>query len=196
MYEDIFQVKSNNLEPYKGRILISSPLLNDYHFSRSVILIINQNDEGTMGIILNKDFRYHISLADLIKDVEGMPSIPVGKGGPVGRNAIFFIHNIEGIDDAMDLGNGLYVNGDIEQIVKFINDGNPYENRIRFYLGYTGWSEGQLQKEINENSWIISELDKEFFFNNSYKKLWSNSLEEMGEPYRTWARYPLIPEMN
>lgn len=196
MYEEIFQVKSNNIDPHKGRILIASPLLNDYHFSRSVILIINKDENGTMGIVLNKDFRYHVSLGDLLKEEENLPYIHIGKGGPVSRNAIFFIHDIEGIDDSMDLGNGLYINGDLEQIVDFIKKDNGYEKRIRFFLGYAGWTEGQLEKEIDEDSWIIGELDKEYFFNNSYKELWRYSLEEMGEPYRTWSRYPLIPAMN
>ena len=196
MYEEVFQVKSNNIDPHKGRILIASPLLYDYHFSRSVVLIINKDENGTMGIVLNKDFRYHILLSDLIKDVENMPNIPVGKGGPIGRNALFFVHDIEGIEDAMDLGNGLYVNGDLEQIVKMMNNGEISDNRIRFYLGYSGWTEEQLDKEIGEDSWIISELDKEYFFNNEFNGLWRYSLEEMGEPYRTWSAYPIFPSMN
>lgn len=196
MYEELFQVKSNNIEPSTGRILIASPLLSDYHFSRSVVLVINHEDGGTMGIILNKDFRYHITLSDLIKEIEDIPSIHVGKGGPVGRNAIFFVHDIKEIDDTLDLGNGMYVNGDLEQITDFIKTNKGYENRIRFYLGYSSWAEGQLEKEIKEDSWIVSELDKEYFFNNSYKNLWKYSLEEMGDPYRIWAGYPLIPSMN
>ena len=61
-----FQVESNKVLPQQGSILISSPFMNDYHFTRAVVLLIEHNDEGSMGIIMNKDFRYHILLNDLI----------------------------------------------------------------------------------------------------------------------------------
>ena len=69
MFEDIFQVKSNNITPKKGRILLASPLLNDYHFARTVILMVSHGNNGDMGVVLNKDFRYHVSLNDLVKDL-------------------------------------------------------------------------------------------------------------------------------
>ena len=120
MYEEIFQVKSNNITPSQGRILIASPLLNDYHFSRTVILMVNHEESGDMGVVLNKDFRYHVSLNDLVKDLEDIPSIPVYKGGPVGRDTMFFIHDIEEINDSLPLGNGLFMNGDFNQMLDFI----------------------------------------------------------------------------
>ena len=58
----VFQVESNKVLPQQGSILISSPFMNDYHFTRAVVLLIEHNDEGSMGIIMNKDFRYHILL--------------------------------------------------------------------------------------------------------------------------------------
>ena len=196
MYEEIFQVKSNNITPSQGRILIASPLLNDYHFSRTVILMVNHEESGDMGVVLNKDFRYHVSLNDLVKDLEDIPSIPVYKGGPVGRDTMFFIHDIEEINDSLPLGNGLFMNGDFNQMLDFIKSGRQYENRVRFFLGYAGWGEGQLQSEMNENTWIVSELSKDRLFKENYRTLWQNTLNDMGEPYCTWANYPTIPSMN
>lgn len=196
MYEELFQVKSNNIAPSKGRILIASPLLNDYHFSRTVVLMVNHEENGDMGVVLNKDFRYHVSLNELVPELKDMPSIPVYKGGPVGRDTMFFIHDIEEIKDSLSLGNGLFMNGDFNQMIQYIKSGNPIMERARFYLGYAGWEENQLQSEIEENSWIVSELSKERFFKESYKDLWTNTLNDMGEPYRTWAQYPSIPSLN
>ena len=88
----IFQVKSNKALPHTGSILIASPLLYDYHFARSVVLMITHNSEGSMGIVMNKDFRYHISLNQLVPNLETAPLIPVYKGGPVDRSTIFFLH--------------------------------------------------------------------------------------------------------
>lgn len=196
MYEEIFQVKSNNIIPSKGRILIASPLLNDYHFSRTVILMINHEENGDMGVVLNKDFRYHVSLNDLVKDLEDLPSIPVYKGGPVGRDTMFFIHDIEEINDSLPLGNGLFMNGDFDQMLNFIKSGQRYTDRVRFFLGYAGWEKGQLQAEMDDDTWIVSELSKDRLFKENYRELWRNSLNDMGEPYCTWAKYPAIPSMN
>lgn len=196
MYEDLFQVKSNNITPCKGRILLASPLLNDYHFSRTVILMVNHEEDGDMGVILNRDFRYHISLNELVPELKEMPAIPVFKGGPVGRDTMFFIHDIEDIKDSLPLGNGLFLNGDFSQMIHYIKSGNPIKEKARFYLGYSGWEKDQLQEEMKENTWIVSELSKKRLFKESYKDLWLNSMNDMGEPYRTWAKYPHIPSLN
>ncbi len=99
----IFQVKSNKALPHTGSILIASPLLYDYHFARSVVLMVTHNSEGSMGIVMNKDFRYHISLNQLVPNLESAPSIPVYKGGPVGRNTIFFIHTLPELEGSLRL---------------------------------------------------------------------------------------------
>lgn len=77
----VFQIESNKVDPAKGNILISSPFLSDYHFTRSVVLLVEHDEEGSMGIIMNKDFRYHVLLNDLIPALEFAPPIPVYKGG-------------------------------------------------------------------------------------------------------------------
>lgn len=196
MFEDIFQVKSNNITPKKGRILLASPLLNDYHFARTVILMVSHGNNGDMGVVLNKDFRYHVSLNDLVKDLEDLPAIPVYKGGPVGRDTMFFIHDIEEINNSLPLGNGLFMNGDFNQMIDYIKSGNPISDRVRFYLGYAGWEEGQLQSEMEEDTWIVSELSKDRLFKENYRSLWMNCMNDMGEPYCTWAKYPTFPTMN
>lgn len=196
MFEDIFQVKSNNIIPKKGRILLASPLLNDYHFARTVVLMVSHGDNGDMGVVLNKDFRYHVSLNDLVKELEDVPAIPVYKGGPVGRDTMFFIHDIEEIKDSLPLRNGLFMNGDFNQMIDYIKSGNPISERARFYLGYAGWEEGQLQSEMEEDTWIVSELSKNRLFKENYRSLWMNCMKDMGEPYCTWAKYPTFPTMN
>lgn len=156
----IFQVKSNKALPHTGSILIASPLLYDYHFARSVVLMITHNSEGSMGIVMNKDFRYHISLNQLVPNLETAPLIPVYKGGPVDRSTIFFLHTLPDLEGSFPLGNGLFLNGDFERVQQYILAGNPIEGHIRFFAGYAGWNNTQLQKEINEDSWIIGETCK------------------------------------
>ena len=156
----VFQVESNKVLPQQGSILISSPFMNDYHFTRAVVLLIEHNDEGSMGIIMNKDFRYHILLNDLIPELEFAQRVPVYKGGPVSRETIFFLHTLKDLEGALPLGNGLYLNGDFNAVQQYILDGKPIEGVIRFFAGYAGWDHGQLAKEIKENSWLIGKAGK------------------------------------
>lgn len=192
----VFQIESNKVAPAKGNILISSPFLSDYHFTRSVVLLVEHDEEGSMGIIMNKDFRYHVLLNDLIPALEFAPPIPVYKGGSVGRDTLFFIHTMEDVEGALPLGNGLYLNGDFEEIKKYILDGNPIQGVLRFFAGYAGWESGQLIKEIKENSWLIGNTDKDLLLGSQSRDLWRNSLNVLGGKYAIWARYPQYPSLN
>lgn len=192
----VFQIESNKILPEKGDILISSPFMNDYHFTRSVVLLIERNEERSIGIIMNKDFRYHISLNDLIPDLESARRIPVYKGGPVSRNILFFLHTLGNLEGAMPLGNGLYLNGNFEEVQQYILDGKPVEGVLRFFSGYAGWGNGQLEKEIKENSWLTSQSNKNTLISMQFRDLWRTSLSALGGKYAIWARYPQYPSLN
>ena len=192
----VFQVESNKVLPQQGSILISSPFMNDYHFTRAVVLLIEHNDEGSMGIIMNKDFRYHILLNDLIPELEFAQRVPVYKGGPVSRETIFFLHTLKDLEGALPLGNGLYLNGDFSAVIQYILNGNPVEGFIRFFAGYAGWEHEQLEKEIDDDSWMVGEGTKTHLLDEDYHNLWFNSMNELGKPYSLWATYPQYPSCN
>lgn len=192
----VFQIESNKVLPVKGNILISSPFMSDYHFARAVVLLIEHNDEGSMGITMNKDFRYHVLLNDLIPALAAVQRIPVYKGGPVSRDTIFFLHTLKDLEGALPLGDGLYLNGDFEEVQKYILDGNPVEGVFRFFSGYAGWENGQLMKEIEENSWVISDSRKEPLLDMPFRDLWRTSLCDLGGKYAIWSKYPQYPSLN
>lgn len=189
----VFQVESNKVLPQQGSILISSPFMNDYHFTRAVVLLIEHNDEGSMGIIMNKDFRYHILLNDLIPELEFAQRVPVYKGGPVSRETIFFLHTLKDLEGALPLGNGLYLNGDFNAVQQYILDGKPIEGVIRFFAGYAGWDHGQLAKEIKENSWLIGKAGKETLLNQHFRDLWHTQFERNGREIRHLGPLSPIP---
>lgn len=192
----VFQIESNKVLPQKGSILMSSPFMNDYHFTRAVVLLIEHNEEGSMGIIMNKDFSYHILLNDLVPELELAQRVPVYKGGPVSRETIFFLHTLEDLEGALPLGDGLFLNGDFEAVQQYILDGKPLQGVFRFFAGYAGWENGQLMKEIKENSWLIGKAEKETLLNTHFRDLWRMSLSNMGGKYAIWARYPQHPALN
>lgn len=193
----IFQVTSNKILPiHEGSILIASPLLHDYHFTRSVILMVAHDSEGSMGIVMNKRFEGPYTLNMMVPELKDAPTIPVFLGGPMERDTLFFIHTLSTLKGALPLGNGLYLNGDFEYIKDYILRGNPVEGCIRFFTGYAGWSHDQLQQEIEDNSWIIGKSNPLNFLRNQYRNFWVNCMNDLGQPYRFWAKYPLIPSLN
>lgn len=193
----IFQVTSNQTAPlHEGSILIASPLLNDYHFVRSVILMISHDTEGSLGLVMNKRFKGPLTLNQMIPELKDAPEVPVFLGGPVDREILFFIHTFQELDGAFPLGGGVYLNGDFEYIKNYIRSEKPTEGRIRFFTGYAGWSYNQLQKEIDNNAWIIGNSHPMRFLQNHFHNFWTDCMNDLGHPYSFWAKYPVIPSLN
>lgn len=192
----VFQVESNKVLPSQGGLLISAPFLRDYHFARTVVLMIEHNDEGSMGIVLNKNFSSLMTLNELVPALEPLPPIPLYKGGPVGRETLFYLHTLSYLKDALPLGNELYLNGDFNQMQQYILSGAPTQGVVRFFMGYAGWQRGQLKQEIESNTWVVSNDSKVDLLNMYLRDLWQETLCDLGGKYAIWSRYPQYPSMN
>ncbi|MBQ3609716.1 MAG: YqgE/AlgH family protein [Bacteroidaceae bacterium] len=192
----IFQIESNKATPRQGSLLVSAPFLKDYHFARSVVLVVEHNDEGSMGIVMNKNFSNLMTLNELVPELASIPPIPLYKGGPVGRDTLFYLHTFSYLKDALPLGNGLYVNGDFEQMKRYILAGGETQGMVRFFMGYAGWQRGQLTQEIEANTWMVSNDSQVDLLNMYLRDLWKESLYDMGGKYAVWSRYPKYPIMN
>jgi len=192
----IFQIESNKATPRQGSLLVSAPFLKDYHFARSVVLVVEHNDEGSMGIVMNKNFSNLMTLNELVPELASIPPIPLYKGGPVGRDTLFYLHTFSYLKDALPLGNGLYVNGDFEQMKRYILAGGETQGMVRFFMGYAGWQRDQLTQEIEANTWMVSNDSQVDLLNMYLRDLWKESLCDMGGKYAVWSRYPKYPIMN
>lgn len=192
----IFQVESNKILPKQGGLLISAPFMKDFYFARSVVLMIDHNDEGSMGLVLNKNFNGLMTLNELVPDLATLPPIPLYKGGPVGKETLFYLHTLSYLKESLPLGNGLYLNGDFNQMQQYILSGAPTQGVVRFFMGYAGWQKGQLENEIEENTWVINNECKVDLLNTYLRDLWQESLCDLGGKYAVWARYPKYPIMN
>lgn len=192
----IFQVESNKVLPRQGGLLISAPFLRDWHFARSVVLVVDHNEEGSMGLVLNKNFSSLMTLNDLVPALAALPPIPLYKGGPIGRETLFYLHTLSYLKDALPLGNGLYLNSDFDQMQQYILSGAPTQGVVRFFMGYAGWQKGQLKQEIEANTWIVNNESEVDLLNMYLRDLWRESLCDMGGKYAVWSRYPKYPIMN
>jgi putative transcriptional regulator len=180
-------------KPKKGIILISEPALQDYYFRQSVVLLAEHSAEGTFGVIINKPIE--MRLPEIFEDLQEF-DFPVYLGGPVKTDSIFFIHTLGNVEGSMKIMHGLYWGGDLQRIRSFILKGLITENQIRFFVGYAGWHPKQLDREIKENSWVLSQTTAEEVISQNPENLWSNYLKHMGQDYAIWSNYPSDPGMN
>ncbi|HRE41564.1 MAG TPA: YqgE/AlgH family protein [Ignavibacteria bacterium] len=181
------------MKPDKGKILISAPFLNDT-FKRSVIYLTEHNENGTVGFIINK--KLNINLSEIVDD---FPDIDTNlyMGGPVQQEILNVIHRLgDIIEDSFKVQDGIYWGGNYEQIKSLINTGVIKKDDMIFFLGYSGWSAEQLEGEIKQKSWIVTDIDEEKLFSENDKSLWSGLLREMGGEYKILSTYPEDPIVN
>jgi putative transcriptional regulator len=181
------------IKPKQGIILISEPSLRDFYFRQSVVLLAEHNEEGTFGVIINKPIEARLS--DVVKDFPEF-ECPVFLGGPVKTDSIFFIHTRQDIDQSMPIMNGLFWGGNIDMIRSMIEEETITENEIRFFVGYSGWNPSQLDREIKENSWVLSHTTVDEVIRRNPEKLWSEYLRSMGQDYAIWSNFPTDPSLN
>ncbi|MDD2436085.1 MAG: YqgE/AlgH family protein [Massilibacteroides sp.] len=192
-----FKIKHNNLPPSQGSLLISEPFLQDSYFQRAVVLLIQHNAEGSMGFVLNKKTDYVLN--SFFPELKNVQDIPLYLGGPVSSNRLFFIHSLgeSVVPQTMPINKDLCFDGDFEFLKNYILEGNPVEGKIKFFLGYSGWTKGQLGTEISSNSWLVSqETQNQPMLLAEGEAFWKSSLEVLGEKYQTWTRFPKDPHMN
>lgn len=172
-----------------GNILIAQPFMADGYFKRSVVLVCENDDkEGTVGFILNKPM--DVPVNSLLKDFPEFES-HCYYGGPVATDTIHYIHDAGDIlAESIPVQDNLCWGGDFEQLKLLIERGLILPSNIRFFVGYSGWSPGQLDAEMETGSWIISEMDMNYAFYNTPQRLWKNSLINKGNVYTVISQIP------
>lgn len=177
-----------------GSLLISDPFLKDPNFLRSVVLICDHHTEGTVGFILNK--KHDKNFNDFIDGMEHI-HFPVFYGGPVQLDSLHFIHTKPDlIEGGIPIIDDIFWGGDFAQALVGITSGDITPRDLRFYIGYSGWTVGQLDAEIDQKSWILHKATKNFIFHLNTDLLWKDVLKNMGGAYKSLINYPLDPQLN
>lgn len=178
----------------QGSLLISEPFLLDSYFKRSVVLIGEHDEHGTVGFILNKPT--DVKLNDAVEDFPYFEA-PLYFGGPVDTDSLFYIHTIGAkLKGSREIAKGIFWGGDYDQLKFLIDTRQVRENQIRFYAGYSGWEPKQLDTEIKEKSWLLSSATTGFTFFDESKNLWGQVLRSMGNEYAILANFPEDPALN
>lgn len=189
----------NRNTPKAGSLLISEPFMLDLNFQRSVVLLCEHDGEdGTLGYILNQPI--NVLLHDVLDIEEGDPNVsfPLYFGGPVAQDSIHFVHNCyDKLNSGIGLGNGLFWGGNFETLKILIQREEIAPNEVKFFLGYSGWSVGQLEAELKENAWVIgNDYNPEIAFVKDGEDLWKESIIALGPKYAHVANFPQNPMWN
>lgn len=189
---DFFRYQ-NKLKPEKGRLLISEPFLPDPNFERTVVLLCEHNEEGSFGFVLNKPSLNSVN--------EIMESLPVDReafiGGPVQQDTLHYLHRIGDLTDTIAITETIFWGGDFEELQNGLDIRTISDADIRFFLGYSGWSAGQLELEIKENSWIVCDyVNDSLLFDTSPVEMWKKALSNMGGRFSVYSNYPIDPNLN
>lgn len=183
------------IKPQRGNLLIAEPtIIGDSSFNRSIVLLADHNEEGSIGFILNKPLEYTIS--DLVPEIE-VP-FKVYNGGPVEQDNLYFIHKVpELIPNSIEISLGVFWGGDFNNVADLIAKNEIKETDIRFFLGYSGWEVNQLENELKTNSWLVTEnVYKKDIISKDYESFWKEKMLEFGGEYSIWSNAPENPNYN
>jgi len=184
----------NKIPPAKGKVLITEPFVNDDYFGRSIIFLCEHNEEGSFGFVLNKYLDIEIEeLSDFA------PSLTkLSKGGPVGNKHLYFLHTLGNeLEGAVHIIGDIYTGGDFEALIAKAKLGLIKPNQVRFFLGYSGWTTHQLEGELKQNAWLVSDvIDTDSIMNTSNNNIWQDYMSKQGGKYKAFSHFPENPHLN
>ena len=166
-----------------GQLLVAMPAMGDPRFSRSVIYMCVHNEEGAMGLIINKiadalSFQELLIQLD-IKKRGGAPQFPIHFGGPVDTGRGFVLHSSEyNRDGTIKVAEGMALTATIDILQDIAEKRGP--EKFLLALGYAGWGVGQLDSEIQQNAWLHVPADQELTFGQDNEGKWENAIAKIG----------------
>lgn len=172
-----------------GSLLIAHPNLLDPNFRRTVLLLpLNDPEEGSFGLVLNRATGK--TVADFLPDQElgRIGEIPVFIGGPVAPEQLSFVA-FQWRNDNLECK----LNLDTEDVLELLDTKNV---SVRAFVGYSGWSKGQLETELKEKAWVVQKPDRDLLDIGKCSSLWKQIMNEQGSWFRLLAEAPDDPSMN
>lgn len=190
---DFSSLFEKQLKPAPGVLLLAEPFMESPEFRRSVVLVTEHNENGTMGFILNRKLA--------IKPTQAIEDFPEFEdtlfyGGPVSTELLFYVHTLgDMLEGSIEVMKDVYMGGDFETLKDLLRQGKVKTSQIRFFAGYSGWTAGQLKRELKDHSWIVTSGLKKFVMKDN-NNLWKNILKGLGGKYAMIAEFPEDPTLN
>ncbi len=185
----------NFVEPQASSLLISEPFMLDNNFRRSVVLLTEHDELATIGYILNH--RSNLLLRDVIDECPEA-DFPVFVGGPVANDTLHFIHRcFDRMNSGEEIAPGIFWGGNFETLKLLVNSQQVGVEEVKFFIGYSGWGEGQLSEELKKNSWLVSnDYRQDTIFVDDEENIWKEAIISLGPRYAHIAQFPENPMWN
>jgi len=179
-------MSSNTTQLDSGTVLLAEPFMLDPNFKRTAVLLCEHGEDGTVGFIMNRPLDMRVN-----ELMEGFPEFDaqVFYGGPVSTDTIHYVHSKGDILDNSELVSpGVYWGGDFDKLKFLISSQLIEPEHIRFFVGYSGWSKGQLEDEMNIGSWLTAKMSANYLFNSRPDHLWKKVMYNKGDTYTVIAQ--------
>jgi putative transcriptional regulator len=189
-----YPMQEETLTPEKGCLLLAEPYLGDPNFERSVVLLVEYSAEGAVGFVLSQPMG--ILPHDVVSRFPEFAS-EVFMGGPVEKNHLYFLHTRPDLfPEAIPVDGHLYWGGHFDALRAAVEQGAIHPHDIRFFIGYSGWSAGQLEEELQQGSWRILMPHGWNVLEVNPESLWSEGMTRLGQEGLLWAHAPEDPLLN
>ncbi len=184
-----------NVPPAKGKLLIAEPFLHDKDFTRSVIFLCEHSEEGTLGFVLNQPTA--LTLGDILQHLDNtLTPLAIYNGGPVQPDTLHIVHRMPEKLGGVLVADGIYWGGSYELLQEVIKDSNYEDGDLRLFLGYSGWSAGQLPDEMKEGTWLVGDVTQELVFETEPHRVWKGAMKTLGKDFAFLANMPIDPQLN
>lgn len=168
----------------KNHFLISIPHMKDPLFEKSVIFLCEHDKQGAMGLIINKEINkdsisvnFNSESNQKIKFANYMDNNKLYIGGPVLSNKMLFLHNGDTDDKSLILNEKISISSDIISLVSIAKSSNV---KHKLFLGHAGWSQGQLEREIENGDWLLQKATSNLIFENQIEHIWLLATHSLG----------------
>jgi putative transcriptional regulator len=175
---------------FTGQLLVAHPNMLDPNFRRSVLFISSHEvDEGAIGVIINRPLDKQVSELLAEPAPGALADVPVFLGGPVATNQLMFaVFDWAGCD-SLSLNQNIGFD-EAHQLAK------RDRNAVRAFVGYAGWTAGQLENELRQNAWVLQKPSREAFKPERLPKLWFEIMRGLGPWFKMLAAAPDDPSLN
>jgi putative transcriptional regulator len=178
-----------------GKVLLSEPFMSDAYFGRKAILLCEHNEEGSFGFVLNNFVE--VDLNELLDELP-LWDARISLGGPVKHSNLYYLHTKSDAPGAIEVLDGLFMGGDFDWLKLVLESGDVSEQDLRFFIGYAGWTPGQLEDEIKSHSWFVTDasLEKIMDTRTEEEEFWKELIAGMGQGFGHIANAPSDPSLN
>lgn len=177
-----------------GTVLLAEPFMMDPNFKRTAVLLVDHGSDGSIGFILNREVEMRVD--ELIEDFPEFEA-NLYYGGPVGTDTIHYLHSkgdlLEGSDE---IAPGIFWGGNYDQLKFLVGQGLITPRDVKFFVGYSGWSDNQLQEELEHRSWVTAPMFANYLFKSKPATLWNQVMVNKGDTFSVIAEMEDGPIYN